>query len=1012
MQNEVDDVGTSKPMQIIYTGKVNQSSQPVMSVPSSRTEDVANSAAKNIATRDGSFVPSPADHLHKIKNGNDLVVTSSAGSSNGATRLTALPSGLSNRTIGLLARDAPNTKSQVSIGIYGGSDESIEGYNATYCVQVLENNLPALTKESVLTPVEFARIALIRQAATQRDYFYLILHQCICLGALGHNSIFQNMPNATEAFGIIDSILSPSSNLRPDLLLFFAGFPMRLSETQTRYPQMYAHEIDKICRFLVALRINFHQFEQSCKSVKLPPMAHHISNVIDVPSPILQQLLFTAIFRNIWRSTDQLFERTVTDLFVSFQTQYLLSKRPDSLGNTYYFDAAKSERSFSNQFRNSARRSIVASNYRIGSGLISQNLNSGQSQPVSTGTDNPTSQLYQLRRDAPQQPSSAHRSCSSSEVGSISAIRHDLQRSQNYGNAIPLREAQNPRNEANQLSVPHGGYNHQNYVQLANCRHGTGSIPRQNARSISISSSLEPQHVTVALQRPSVQNQILSGRSQAPTHLDCKNASSSFIPPAGRPRRQRARSYPEITALHQAHLMDSAWTIALTGIASPQKICQQVARHCMLPSRLDINRPVNSWSFTVVDRNNLACSQAQAIGGKPIRSDPKRCLATRYRLRCSSKATSVKIPPQEEQSWTTSKNSWPAFLYVKVNEHLLEYQRKLDHGRDIPVDISEFVQDGVNVVKAYVNLKKDTSMKTDYYIFVEEIETAKIESVREAVLAQKLSPESFVSEVRQSLKNRWDRDKQSEGSDENASHISTEGDDGDLVVLGSTSTVINMFDPILPSRPLEIPVRGKYCLHRDCFDLDTFFESRPFQNRQCCCRYHHQGSDHQNENGNGNDVLNNSGNCPGCNGVDETTGDCTVGQSLAISAIDKWNCPLCRGDARPKSLVVDEYLLAVKAQLAQDNMLDTTRSIRIDANGKWEALNQNVLVEKRKVEETTIIDLNGDDNEDDDRDCGHDHDHDSDDSLPLKSRRRFKRGRRSLQIAQITKEPVFIELSD
>ena len=50
--------------------------------------------------------------------------------------------------------------------------------------------------------------------------------------------------------------------------------------------------------------------------------------------------------------------------------------------------------------------------------------------------------------------------------------------------------------------------------------------------------------------------------------------------------------------------------------------------------------------------------------------------------------------------------------------------------------------------------------------------------------------------------------------------------------------------------------------------------------------------------------------------------------------MDEWRCPLCKADARPQSLVVDGFLVEVRAKLAERGLLGT-RSIIVEADGSW-----------------------------------------------------------------------------
>jgi hypothetical protein len=85
----------------------------------------------------------------------------------------------------------------------------------------------------------------------------------------------------------------------------------------------------------------------------------------------------------------------------------------------------------------------------------------------------------------------------------------------------------------------------------------------------------------------------------------------------------------------------------------------------------------------------------------------------------------------------------------------------------------------------------------------------------------------------------------------------------------------------------NIPVRGACCLHRECFDLGTWLVTRKSPPK------------HSDE-------------------------PCMV---------DRWRCPLCSRDARPRSLRVDGFLQDVR-ELEMTRRLDST-AILVGSNGVW-----------------------------------------------------------------------------
>ena len=112
-----------------------------------------------------------------------------------------------------------------------------------------------------------------------------------------------------------------------------------------------------------------------------------------------------------------------------------------------------------------------------------------------------------------------------------------------------------------------------------------------------------------------------------------------------------------------------------------------------------------------------------------------------------------------------------------------------------------------------------------------------------------------------------------------------EAPDDDVMLTSSTLTV-KLFDPYSGCRIFDTPVRGASCLHKDCFDLQTFLGQ---------CKREKPG-------------------CP--------------------TVVDCWRCPLCKGDVRPQTLVIDGWLVEVRKELEKRGRLDT-RAIVVEADGSW-----------------------------------------------------------------------------
>lgn len=111
-------------------------------------------------------------------------------------------------------------------------------------------------------------------------------------------------------------------------------------------------------------------------------------------------------------------------------------------------------------------------------------------------------------------------------------------------------------------------------------------------------------------------------------------------------------------------------------------------------------------------------------------------------------------------------------------------------------------------------------------------------------------------------------------------------DDDELAVV-TDSLTIPLIDPFM-ARIFNTPARSIYCNHIECFDLETFITTRKSV----------------------------SGHTP---------------------MIDNWLCPICKADARPQFLTVDNFFVDVREELKRTGCLETAQSIQIEADGKWTA---------------------------------------------------------------------------
>ncbi|OQO02033.1 hypothetical protein B0A48_12506 [Cryoendolithus antarcticus] len=340
------------------------------------------------------------------------------------------------------------------------------------------------------------------------------------------------------------------------------------------------------------------------------------------------------------------------------------------------------------------------------------------------------------------------------------------------------------------------------------------------------------------------------------------------------PRSLPVRPDTARVALHQAHLLSP-----ICGPAELPKGSQPLYRHvvsyAVTPTKIvpSMSSQMLSFELTETDIAKIAKTEnAIAPGG----------LASRilqegehlYRLRCSE------IPKggfQTENAWVTADNTWPASMSCQLNDQWLGTRGKLHHGRHLPVDLSQMVRAGSNTLAVHLARATKDPGKFEYAIAIEVVTVSSHSDIIDGITP--LSSAESLASIKQSL----------------SGTSGTQASDDDLVLTSSTLS-INLFDPFTADRIFTIPVRGNACLHRDCFDLETFL------------------------------------------------GQCQREKPGYPCVVDCWRCPICKADARPHSLVKDGFMVDVREKLERLGMLDT-RAIVVEADGSWRA----------KIEERTGV---------------------------------------------------------
>lgn len=337
-----------------------------------------------------------------------------------------------------------------------------------------------------------------------------------------------------------------------------------------------------------------------------------------------------------------------------------------------------------------------------------------------------------------------------------------------------------------------------------------------------------------------------------------------LFPPPGSTRAQPSQPNPTQSALHQAHLRSPMLKPEQgTPESGPKVLYQFVKGFAILPTMLAANVSTQLWKFKVSEKDfkTIPKDQPGQLGEPPTRTIGE--LTQTYRLR-SIKWTSPRAP--DESAWTVADNLWLPYAYFKLNEHILHPRKKLHNGKDLPIDLTPYLKEGENSLQIAVMRQIPDQAPLNCALAIEIVGVKSHEEIKHGCFRMNRIP---TEQVKAAIK---------------TSLAGLDGDDEIAIV--SSNISINLFDPFSACRIFDVPVRGRKCLHHDCFDLETFLQTRRRK------------------------------------------------QPTWPTAVDGWKCPLCKADVRPQNLMVDGFMEEVRAKLSEQNMLDT-RAIVVEQDGSW-----------------------------------------------------------------------------
>ena len=728
--------------------------------------------------------------------------------------------------------------------------------------------------------VEQPRLKLLGHACENSDLFYLVLHQLFCFDHEVRKSNRQ-IPGLNElhrqGLEVVTFLLVSNEKMAQDAVSWFSCFPLPLGDLIMNRPE-FASAHAQVLRCLERMATVFLDMRLQCKKRNYPPLVDELIVHFSVESFLFQQIIFRAVLRDIWAGnqdncfsiTEEIFNRDYKEVMnrlslggvpvelVKLYRQAVIKDYQHALGSHQQPTVAGTTASMAPPPQQQSQPRLSPAN------VHANHRNTSQSE------HNKNTQFS----NRAQTPTTSHRffdpGAFVNSPGQWNGQQHQRERrtSSTAGNSFAaLNNAHNTLQSATPTqrrphvlpsNLPGNPHMHQPQQRTGLQQQSHNRVPSSN------------------IENPRPRAQPEARRSQSNRASEISLPATNFHPfingsPSYPPQTSTTpfiRSYPSLpthpnptkSALHQAHLRSPTLSyIDLNENSSGIKKCYRYIRHILMPPEElnNKNRHVN-WDFNVAKEvTDWFARDAPNPHGAP----PTRTIVPGSRLcrvRCISLKNQSGMPAQSE--WAVADNVWPGSTAIVLNGIALDIRKKSHHGKDLPIDVTSYIKAGQNNLStAVIGFQKDSTAR--FAIGIEFIQVVDEQKIRAEI---KLLP---LPEARKRV------------LDESRNL------DPDIEVIQSQK-VLDLTDPFT-ARIFNVPVRGINCHHNQCFDRDTFLQTRTAK-------------------------------VPG-----EPCGP------------DEFRCPICGQDARPPSLVMDTFFAGIRTELQERGRLDA-KAIILDESGDWE----------------------------------------------------------------------------
>ncbi|KAI4146276.1 MAG: hypothetical protein L6R39_003516 [Caloplaca ligustica] len=747
------------------------------------------------------------------------------------------------------------------------------------------------------TCTEIGHLNLLQQACTKGDHQYLLMHQICCMSSKFSTPAQQlNVGVGQEhlqGLGMLSSfLLGHPPHLTDQAIDWFAQFPLPFKKLFDGF-QIYREAIERIQACLAKFAQHWGPFRSYCIKRRSPPFTCELIYSIGAECPTLQYLVFRNIHRHIWvgekgdacfLEAERLFYQNQQQQPISFSEAERQAEIRDLINSYQRIEATHIthlQSTASHNWTNSIplQNQPMPPPLRVDQRRTPSNINTQLAQhifagPMAMAPPIVPSQQFIQGQNGPLALQDLSRAFPPSPISASPSVSPQGFQTGTFGTG------------RSPTSIVSSGYApHQHGHVPSDLRWPTGPWSPAQSHTSQIhqvrsmqpnwgSSVSQPQTPTMmAHPGPAIDPRRFVPQSAPRANaLVGPRSEQPGLPSNGRSLPAAAPANPAVTALHQYHVRSPILT-ARDGsdlLKSGTKYFRYIESSIVSRDRLKIGSRQNvEWRFDVDEARlkSLAGTFRPQSWSLPTR--PVEVGSTFCQVRCVDAtrfAGSI-----NESDWVVARHVWPRHVTVFLNGKSIDIRKKNHYGRDLPVDITALIREGTNSLLVSV-IPGPEEDKAEYAIGMETIR------LLDTASAKALTGAIPYEEARQRILQRL------------------QNSDPEIEVIDASIT-LSMTDPH-SSRIWDVPMRSKTCLHDQCFDLDTFLQTR-------------------------------SSNRPGQ--------PCDP---------ERFKCPICDADARPQVLVKDGFFAALRECLAKWNRLDV-KAIIMQQDGSW-----RIKEEEQKTGET------------------------------------------------------------